>query len=358
MDSKYWEGLLQIIKSRVEVLNSIIGHALTKGEENEKVVYDFITSFLPKKYAISSGQLIDSHGSLSRQCDLIIFDKENHSDILLNERMKVIPLDICYATMEVKTSYDTKFLKEGLENITETRKNTQPLNEEFIVNEFNSNTKALEIKKYKPSKPVSILLFLTNKDSDNAATIREYIFEEYERIAKENRNNWDILPDLLFSLEHGLAVRFKDIAKHSKESLEFILFALQIKDRGGKLITDENGDAKSVTLEDGLRAEFLVDFSDYGGIFRTDVNQEFVSNNKAVFFSEKHKTTGESKKLKEPTIYKVVKFKKNETRIIDEGRAFIAFMASVEMLLNIKKIVPYSITKYYLEENFGKGELI
>jgi hypothetical protein len=72
---KYYQGITQQIRAEVDFINSLFKHQGLKGEGNETVLRDLLVRFIPKRFAIGSGVVIDRQGIPSRQCDIIISNK-------------------------------------------------------------------------------------------------------------------------------------------------------------------------------------------------------------------------------------------------------------------------------------------
>jgi len=97
---------------RLELISRHLLHHGEKGRLAELVLSQWLSSFLPKKYAISTGFVAASDGEkliLSPQRDIIIFDALYCSPIWKSEIGGIFPIECVYATMEVKTN-----LKKGV----------------------------------------------------------------------------------------------------------------------------------------------------------------------------------------------------------------------------------------------------
>ncbi len=351
----YNKGILKILRARIDLLNEQISHQLTKGEENEQVVRDFITSYLPRKYSVSSGLLIDSYGAQSSQCDIIIYDEQNHSNILFNEKTKIFPADLTYCTIEVKTTYSEKYLEEGIDNIVKTRRNINPVDKKFSYWKFNEKNGNTELAPCTPSLPISILFFLSHGGVKDPKIIKQHIEKQFKKVLEDNNNDWGVLPDMIFSLQHGIATRFKNISTHKEENLEYMLFAKQLQDKEGNIVQGSDGNPKSIEPISGYKkCKYFVDFKN-NGIYDPDSNIINTPGKKIVLFTKKGKDNIPIE-LSEPEFYKWVKFGES-SRVIDEARSFVAFLGSIEYLLDSKKIPSYPLFPYYLGVDSSKGEL-
>jgi hypothetical protein len=114
---QYYRGITQQLRSEVDFINSLFHHQGVKGEGNEAVLRDLIKKFIPKRYGIGTGVLIDRFGHQSRQCDIVVYDTLLYPSLLSLSSVHLFPVDLVYATIEVKTTLDSGTVKEALQNI-------------------------------------------------------------------------------------------------------------------------------------------------------------------------------------------------------------------------------------------------
>lgn len=118
----YYQGIFSQLEGEVDFINEIITHPGLKGEGNEAAIRNLISKFIPKKYGVGSGIIIDKNGAHSNQCDIIIFDNQIYPEILSFTSTHIYPVDFVYAVIEVKTTLDSKSSKEAIDNIKSVRK--------------------------------------------------------------------------------------------------------------------------------------------------------------------------------------------------------------------------------------------
>ena len=114
---QYYKGVLGQINSEVQLINNVFHHNGLKGEGNENVLRDLLEKFIPKKYGVGSGIVIDKNGNQSKQCDIVIYDNYNYPELLSLSSIKLYPVDIVYAVIEIKTKLDSEKSKIAVENI-------------------------------------------------------------------------------------------------------------------------------------------------------------------------------------------------------------------------------------------------
>jgi len=104
---RHYEGRVAYIRSRLEeIIDAFSGvHEGEKGHNNEQLLKEFLEEFLPGKYALGSGFIVDSSGGISRQCDLILYDRLFNPELFaFNSEANFYPVEVVYATVEIKTS--------------------------------------------------------------------------------------------------------------------------------------------------------------------------------------------------------------------------------------------------------------
>lgn len=99
---------------------SDIQHRLTKGEERETVVVkEYLKKYLPAKYGVTAGEIIDSDGNISKQQDIIIFDYLNTMPLFSldndSETQSRVPIENVYAVIEVKSSLSNSEIDDAIE---------------------------------------------------------------------------------------------------------------------------------------------------------------------------------------------------------------------------------------------------
>jgi hypothetical protein len=112
--SQYWAGVLQRLEAEVDVFSELIRHEGERGRENEAALGRILSSFVPRRYGVGSGLLIDAHDSYSRQTDLVVFDQSDEPSALAQTTQLLFPVESVLASIEVKTT----LRKEDVEDCT------------------------------------------------------------------------------------------------------------------------------------------------------------------------------------------------------------------------------------------------
>jgi hypothetical protein len=88
-----------------------IGHAGTHGAVNEDHWIDIFRAYLPNRYEVASGFVIDSLGARSDQIDIVIFDRHFTPTLLDQQKHRYIPAEAVYGVFESKPHFDKSYLE-------------------------------------------------------------------------------------------------------------------------------------------------------------------------------------------------------------------------------------------------------
>jgi len=119
--AQYYRGITRQLRSEIDFINSLFEHQGLKGEGNEAALRQLLTKFIPKRYSIGTGVVVDRHGNSSRQCDIVIYDTFLYPSLLSLTSVHIFPVDVVYATIEIKTTLTSQTAKESLANIASVR---------------------------------------------------------------------------------------------------------------------------------------------------------------------------------------------------------------------------------------------
>ena len=98
-----------------------INHSATKGEGSECAWIKLFEDYLPKRYCIASGIVVDSTGATSDQIDCLIFDGQFTPKIIPQDRILHIPVEAVYAAFEVKQNINKEHLKYAAKKVQSVR---------------------------------------------------------------------------------------------------------------------------------------------------------------------------------------------------------------------------------------------
>lgn len=99
-----------LLKCKLEMSSNTITHSGKAGDINENHFIDSLSKYLPDRYKITSGIVIDSSGATSDQIDVVIYDNQYTPILLSQQNHYYIPAESVYAVFEAKPLINKNYL--------------------------------------------------------------------------------------------------------------------------------------------------------------------------------------------------------------------------------------------------------
>lgn len=94
-----------------------IYHPTAKGDESELNWIGLLRTYLPERYTVDSGFVVDHKGNISDQIDIIVYDRHFTPFIFRGENVAYIPAEGVYAVFEVKPHLDKKYFRYAVKKL-------------------------------------------------------------------------------------------------------------------------------------------------------------------------------------------------------------------------------------------------
>lgn len=101
----------QVLAKKLEQSVHSITHNGLMGEVNEQHFIDVLRRYLPRRYAVSRGIVIDSLGATSEQIDIVIYDPQYTPTMLDQQDHRYVLAEAVYAVLEVKPEINSETLQ-------------------------------------------------------------------------------------------------------------------------------------------------------------------------------------------------------------------------------------------------------
>lgn len=88
--------------SGLELAREVVDHPTSKGDVSEAKWRNMLAKYLPQRYRVSKGQVVDSRGGISQQIDVIIHDAHYCPLFLEEGDICFVPAESVYAVFEAK----------------------------------------------------------------------------------------------------------------------------------------------------------------------------------------------------------------------------------------------------------------
>ena len=103
----------QVLAKNLQLSVHSITHNGLMGEVNEQHFIDVLRRYLPRRYAVSRGIVIDSRGKTSEQIDIIIYDPQYTPRMLDQQAHSYVLAESVYAVLEVKPEINSETVKDA-----------------------------------------------------------------------------------------------------------------------------------------------------------------------------------------------------------------------------------------------------
>jgi hypothetical protein len=100
----------KLLQVKLQLSSQSVTHPGTLGEVNENYFIDVLRKYLPNRYAVDTGIVIDSSGATSHQIDVIVYDNQYTPTLLDQQNHRFVPAEAVYASFEVKPTINKQYL--------------------------------------------------------------------------------------------------------------------------------------------------------------------------------------------------------------------------------------------------------
>jgi hypothetical protein len=110
------------IERSLETARAAFGHPGVKGDATEAVWAGLLEKYLPSRYRVDTGHVVDSNGTFSEQIDLIVLDRQYTPFIFTFENQSVIPAEGVYAVFEAKQTINANLVAYAQKKVASVRR--------------------------------------------------------------------------------------------------------------------------------------------------------------------------------------------------------------------------------------------
>jgi hypothetical protein len=286
----YYDGVTQRLQIEIDYLNRLIGHMGERGRANENLLINLIVKFLPKKYSIGSGIIIDKNGNSSKQIDIIVYDSHFHPELFSQGAAAALyPVDVVYMTIEVKSTMTKDDMEKSIENVASVKRLKFIESPIHRLVESPTSPEEVSFTASKTSSPIGVI-FAFGCDTTNFGTFESWINSS----SKYNKNE---LFDLCCILHSTFFYTFEDLDTKDEVLKGIYLLSKVVKEKDNRF---ENIDGFE-KYENGKR-------------------------NPSVQFD-------------------------GTKRLVDQGGGFLNFLSNLYDMLALKQVIQRSILRDYLTDH-------
>ncbi len=101
----------EVLRLKLELSGKSITHSGVMGEVNELHFIEVLRKYLPNRYAVAQGIVVDCNGATSDQIDIVIFDPQYTPTLLDQQSHRYIPAEAVYGVLEAKPTISKQYLE-------------------------------------------------------------------------------------------------------------------------------------------------------------------------------------------------------------------------------------------------------
>ena len=103
------------LNAAINPIRNLVPHSGEIGTLIEQQFRSQLVEVLPEKIGVSHGFVMDSNGGISKQMDIILYDRLNTPRIFASDGAQIFPVEATYACGEIKTKLNSKELRDSFE---------------------------------------------------------------------------------------------------------------------------------------------------------------------------------------------------------------------------------------------------
>lgn len=119
MNTPTYESLLESARQKMiadfEIAKRDVPHYGERGEELERVVINWLSNYLPKRYAVGTGFILGLLNEISPQTDAVIYDAFNCPILRYSDKSLILPADNVAVAIEIKSNLNKQQFEDAVE---------------------------------------------------------------------------------------------------------------------------------------------------------------------------------------------------------------------------------------------------
>lgn len=99
-----------LLAAQLALAEYSVTHPTKRGDVAERHFINILRKYLPDRYSVDSGIVLDSNGQTSDQIDIVIYDRQYTPTLLDQYDHKYVPAEAVYGVLEVKPIFNSEYL--------------------------------------------------------------------------------------------------------------------------------------------------------------------------------------------------------------------------------------------------------
>ena len=198
----FWTSVRNGYRESFKGIKDALGGHPAHGETPEAKVRELLSLYLPRRYMVESGFVIDAHGGRSPNMDVLVADCHNVPPLCVSPSAHVFAAESVAAAVEVTAATSADKLEEDFRKLAQVRELGQ-LREylsSMLVTQSDGTLKIERVRSQLSPGPRAFM-FTCGDDWVNRSTYQNNVRKALKRISDDGNSVW---LHAAFSLRHGL----------------------------------------------------------------------------------------------------------------------------------------------------------
>jgi hypothetical protein len=164
--AQYFRGVTDRLRSEIEFLSTLFLDPTIVHESSRHLLRDLVQRFIPARYGVGTGVVLDRAGNQSRVCDIVVYDKTLYPDLLALESTHLFPADLVYGVVDIRPRLSSDEVRDCLAAVASVRR-LEIVSEEFMLPEAGNG--GITVRPYQPTPPLAcVFAFESNVKQSQA----------------------------------------------------------------------------------------------------------------------------------------------------------------------------------------------
>jgi hypothetical protein len=188
----YYCNLKKKLFTDWEQLRTLTRQSKIKGDFSEALIRQFLSGFIADKFAVKHGILCDDKGESSKECDVIIYEKDNKPLFEFGDLVVAKPEDIRFV-IQIKSRITSSTLKSAIDNLKAVKKLNKYIWCWIVGYETTLLFRTLYLHAWRSRSVQFLHAFQSSRKTENKQLLNrqmEYFVKAVRRCVDYNQYSW------------------------------------------------------------------------------------------------------------------------------------------------------------------------
>ena len=188
----YYYSLKKELFTKWEQLRTLTRQSKIQGDFSEALIREFLVRFIADKFAVKHGILYDDKGKSSKECDIIIYEKDNKPWFEFGDLVIAKPEDVRFV-IQIKSRITSSTLKSAIDNLKAVKKLDKNIRCWIVGYETALLFRTLYLNAWRSRSVQFLHVFRSDRKTENETLLNrqmEYFLKAVRRCGDYGRYSW------------------------------------------------------------------------------------------------------------------------------------------------------------------------